>query len=193
MCSLRVLKCLTTVPHPWPLLASTEAVAAQEAAQTFVLCTLALMAEVVLNTRSSLIEVAFIGCLACVVDPANRVQMRDMVTAQFYDELVAAWNAPALQSELRTRGTLDHIEAGMISTTFAALHAIKAADVAAFGLHACALPACGAREVTVHQFKRCGGCKAVVYCSAACSKAHWKAGHKRECSRCALPAQPNQQ
>ena len=73
-----------------------------------------------------------------------------------------------------------------------AAHALKAADVAAFGLHACALPACGAREVTVHQFKRCGGCKAVVYCSAACSKAHWKAGHKRECSRGALPAQPNQ-
>ena len=33
---------------------------------------------------------------------------------------------------------------------------------------------------------------AVVYCSVECAKAHWKAGHKRKCSRGALPAQPNE-
>jgi hypothetical protein len=114
-----------------------------------------------------------------------------VLTAQFYDELFAAWNTPALQAALRSRRTLDIIQAGAIARHVAAKQALKAADVAAVGLHACALPACGAREVSVHQFKRCGGCKAVLYCSAECAKAHWKAGHKRECSRGALPAQPN--
>ena len=44
---------------------------------------------------------------------------------------------------------------------------------------------------STNQFKRYGGCKAVVYCSAKCALAHfWKSGHKRECSRAALPARP---
>ena len=36
---------------------------------------------------------------------------------------------------------------------------------------------CGAAGAT----KRCGGCKGVMYCSAACQRRHW-AAHKAACS-----------
>ena len=42
----------------------------------------------------------------------------------------------------------------------------------------CAAPGCGATR----GLRRCGGCTAVRYCSAACSRAHWRA-HKAECRR----------
>ena len=42
----------------------------------------------------------------------------------------------------------------------------------------CAAPGCGATR----GLKRCSGCGAVRYCSAKCSKAHWRA-HKAECRR----------
>ena len=87
-------------------------------------------------------------------------------------------------------GTIQFIYTDFFDVCLAETQARRAADEAASGLRNCALPACGAREVSVHQFKRCGGCKAVVYCSAECAKAQWKAGHKRECSRAAMPARP---
>ena len=49
------------------------------------------------------------------------------------------------------------------------------------GNQQCASPACSTREDFPGGFKRCGRCRAVVYCSPACQKVHWKAGHKREC------------
>ena len=42
----------------------------------------------------------------------------------------------------------------------------------------CAAPGCGATR----GLRRCGGCASVRYCSAACSRAHWRA-HKAECRR----------
>lgn len=42
----------------------------------------------------------------------------------------------------------------------------------------CAAPGCGA----THGLRRCRGCYAVLYCSEACSSAHWRA-HKPECRR----------
>ena len=33
---------------------------------------------------------------------------------------------------------------------------------------------------------KCPQCRRVFYCSRACQVADWKAGHKRECSRCAM-------
>ena len=41
-----------------------------------------------------------------------------------------------------------------------------------------AAPGCGATR----GLKRCGGCRAVRYCSEACSRAHWRE-HKSECRR----------
>jgi hypothetical protein len=178
--------------NSWPPLVAGAEV---EAAQTFVLRAVALMTEVQLDSTpvTLVYESQLIKLVADIVIPECRARTRGVVlTAQFYDELFAAWSTPALHAVLHSRGTLDLIQTGIISETFEAAQAHQAADVAAVGLRTCALPACGAREVSVHQFKRCGGCKAVVYCSAKCATAHWKAGHKRECSRGALPAQPNQ-
>ena len=42
----------------------------------------------------------------------------------------------------------------------------------------CAAPGCGATR----GLRRCGGCGTVRYCSAACSRAHWRA-HKGKCRR----------
>ena len=186
----RYLQTTPVLDNSWPLMAGAEV----EAAQSVVLRALALMTEVQHdNTHATVVfEAQLVTLVADTLIPDRRARTRGvMLTAQFYDELFAAWNTPALHAALRLRGTMDYIHTGDLARSFAAEEARQAADVAAVGLHTCALPACGAREVSVHQFKRCGGCKAVVYCSAACAKAHWKAGHKRECSRGALPAQPN--
>ena len=166
-----------------------------EAAQTFVLRVLALMTEVQQDSRILVpdSEATLFSSLMCLIKPEIRAVARGQcLQPQFYDTLVATCNAPALQAALSERGTLEFIhQSDFIATGMAEERARQAADVAAYGLRTCALPACGAREFSVHQFKRCGGCKAVVYCSAECAKAHWKAGHKRECSRAATPAQPN--
>jgi hypothetical protein len=34
----------------------------------------------------------------------------------------------------------------------------------------------------VEKFKFCGNCLKISYCSVQCQKAHWKAGHKKECT-----------
>jgi hypothetical protein len=45
------------------------------------------------------------------------------------------------------------------------------------------------REPTQGDFKCCGACKSVHYCSKACQQAHWK-GHKQACKEMtAAPAQ----
>lgn len=31
------------------------------------------------------------------------------------------------------------------------------------------------------KLKRCANCRLVLYCSPACQRKHWKAGHKAEC------------
>ena len=40
-------------------------------------------------------------------------------------------------------------------------------------------PTCGDNGTVTLQ--RCTRCKAIKYCGAACQKAHWKAGHKKDC------------
>ncbi|KAH9951807.1 hypothetical protein B0H21DRAFT_775950 [Amylocystis lapponica] len=47
-------------------------------------------------------------------------------------------------------------------------------------LKSCARASCGRHEETVAQFKRCGGCKGVVYCGTDCQKQDWNT-HKPKC------------
>eukprot|EP00051_Salpingoeca_urceolata_P017420 m.237091 g.237091 ORF g.237091 m.237091 type:complete len:241 (+) comp18949_c0_seq12:32-754(+) len=44
----------------------------------------------------------------------------------------------------------------------------------------CATPSCG-KEGERSDFKRCGKCQLVVYCTRECQTKHWKGGHKTEC------------
>ncbi|EFN51033.1 hypothetical protein CHLNCDRAFT_59345 [Chlorella variabilis] len=65
--------------------------------------------------------------------------------------------------------------------------AVPAGEGAA-GVRVCAAEGCG----NTSGLRRCSGCRAVRYCSEACSHAHWKA-HKTECRRlhtAAAAAQP---
>ena len=55
-----------------------------------------------------------------------------------------------------------------------------AAEAAVRGLRTCALVGCGAREVHVSQFKRCGACRTVAYCCREHQVADWPS-HKAAC------------
>mmetsp|Transcript_7910 Transcript_7910/g.11908 ORF Transcript_7910/g.11908 Transcript_7910/m.11908 type:complete len:464 (+) Transcript_7910:45-1436(+) len=47
-------------------------------------------------------------------------------------------------------------------------------------LRRCANPECRKLETKKNQFRKCGSCRRVVYCSTACQKNHWKQ-HKAGC------------
>ena len=66
--------------------------------------------------------------------------------------------------------------ANCIGVTLAA----AATEAAERGTHECALAGCASQEVHVSQFKRCGACKAVVYCCKEHQVADWPA-HKVAC------------
>eukprot|EP00613_Pedinella_sp_CCMP2098_P074746 CAMPEP_0171923842 /NCGR_PEP_ID=MMETSP0993-20121228/22501_1 /TAXON_ID=483369 /ORGANISM="non described non described, Strain CCMP2098" /LENGTH=587 /DNA_ID=CAMNT_0012561971 /DNA_START=39 /DNA_END=1802 /DNA_ORIENTATION=+ len=54
----------------------------------------------------------------------------------------------------------------------------------------CCSPECGVLEVKGQpKFKKCSGCLAVLYCSRACQKAHYRAQHKQECRSMAQAAE----
>ena len=52
------------------------------------------------------------------------------------------------------------------------------AEAKSYVLKTCSRDDCATREVRVAEFKRCGGCKEVVYCGQACQKEAWP-GHKK--------------
>ncbi|CAO3597041.1 unnamed protein product [Absidia cylindrospora] len=45
----------------------------------------------------------------------------------------------------------------------------------------CANPLCEVTEQNEGEFKRCGQCERVAYCSRECQRNHWKSGHKIVC------------
>ena len=47
----------------------------------------------------------------------------------------------------------------------------------------CHAPECGTVEAVYKDFQICGGCRRAKYCSVACQRAHWRAGHKEDCKR----------
>lgn len=113
----------------------------------------------------------------------QRLLESDLLEAPFKEALTQAWGGVDLRSALLSRRVFD----GDNGTTEAAeelaarLEAKAAADVAKHGYRSCALPSCGRREASVFEFKTCGACEAVVYCSRQHAAAHWPAGHKQVC------------
>ena len=45
-----------------------------------------------------------------------------------------------------------------------------------------AAAAVSAAQAPPVKLKRCAACATQLYCSAACQRAHWRAGHKEECA-----------
>lgn len=119
-------------------------------------------------------------------DPGRRSQLRgDTLDASLYDALIGAWLRPEVAAALRAHGT--HTSLGHVVSDVCEGAARRVRDTAAVGgLRACALPACGAREATVRQFKSCGGCLQAAYCSAEHAAAHWRSEHRNTCSRAKL-------
>ena len=136
-------------------------------------------------------EARFAFVMQQVCDPSRRsltVAQHLTSAADFYDALTAAWVNPDVARTLLMRGTLDELIADEVEAGMRDDAARAAADAAfAGGLRHCALPSCGSREATVHQFKTCGGCRQLSYCSAAHAAEHWKSEHRRACSRATLP------
>ena len=60
------------------------------------------------------------------------------------------------------------------------VHRSAAADAERLGLRRCALASCGATEAHALHFKRCTGCRAVVYCCREHQVEGWP-GHKKAC------------
>ncbi|KAI8473915.1 MAG: hypothetical protein J3K34DRAFT_518623 [Monoraphidium minutum] len=58
---------------------------------------------------------------------------------------------------------------------------VEAVRVEGPRLHAVACAACGRAAAPGVQLKLCVGCRSVRYCSEACAKAAWPAGHREEC------------
>ncbi len=92
--------------------------------------------------------------------------------------LEEAWDRLQRSGVVRERG-IEQFDVEVqvrMDAQLAANQARRASEV----LRACALEACGAREVHAAQFKKCAACATVVYCCKAHQEAHWPA-HKAAC------------
>jgi hypothetical protein len=164
--------------------------AAAAAAHAFMLRALALVREVTQSHSFGLVlgpEVRLVNLLVQVCAPERAPQIRGLtLDASFYDALLLSWRRADTQAALEERCVFRALAAGgEVEKDLCAGAARRAADAAAKGVRVCALPACGVRAASVCQFKLCGGCKRVAYCSAEHAAAHWKSGHKQACSRSA--------
>ena len=92
--------------------------------------------------------------------------------------MCAAWRRLLSSGVLRARG----IDEGIVEALqfSARVRATADADRAAGRLQQCALAGCAARESHASQFKRCGACKTVVYCSREHQVEDWPS-HKAAC------------
>ena len=135
-------------------------------------------AELMVQPRSDptlmlLAELAFADALGKIEHA--RVLASDAPRRQ---QVLDAWRRVQRSGVLRERG-FEGIH-GEAQRRQEIRRAAFAAQNAAAVQHACALPACGAREVHEAQFKKCAACQAVVYCCKEHQAAHWPA-HKVAC------------
>jgi hypothetical protein len=107
-----------------------------------------------------------------------RLILEDGVCGVHHDALASALNRLEASGVIAARSLSDVIHEAR--SRHESSEAKAQADNEAFGLRPCAH--CGAHEVHVAQFKRCGACKEkdVVYCCKSCQAANWPA-HKAAC------------
>jgi hypothetical protein len=92
--------------------------------------------------------------------------------------VMAVWAHVEASGMMRHPQFRERVSAQMTSTAARGATADRAAESGA--RRTCALESCGAREVHASQFKLCGACKSVCYCSAEHQAAHWR-DHKAAC------------
>jgi hypothetical protein len=93
-------------------------------------------------------------------------------------KLCAAWRRVLRSGVLRQRGINDGIDA--VNQENERICAATKAEVEAGQLQQCALAGCAASESHASQFKKCGACRAVVYCCREHQVEDWPA-HKTAC------------
>ena len=93
-------------------------------------------------------------------------------------KLCAAWQRLLRSDVLRARGIDEGIDTSL--QQLARSRAALDADLAAGRLQQCALAGCAARETHASQFKRCGACRTVCYCSREHQVEDWPS-HKAAC------------
>jgi hypothetical protein len=120
-------------------------------------------------------EMELIRMFADVEPPADRLVFPD---AHAREEMMRAFR----RLEMCTRMQQPRTRALLIACAEDAYANNRAADAVARSpaMRACALGGCGARETHVSQFKLCGACKTVCYCSKAHQAEDW-AHHKAAC------------
>lgn len=101
-----------------------------------------------------------------------------MKPAYITEKLLAAWR------RLQSSGVLAQHDLDAqneeIRLQNASIRAALAAQASERGLRTCQLTGCAARELHVSHFKRCGACKAAVYCCREHQLADWPS-HKAAC------------
>ena len=103
-------------------------------------------------------------------------------------KLCAAWRRLLHSGMLHARGIDSGIDFWLQRN--ARLRAAAAADLAAGRLQRCALAGCAASESHVSQFKRCGACRTVCYCSREHQVEDWPS-HKASCKAARKAADPS--
>ena len=94
--------------------------------------------------------------------------------------LMNAWEHLQRSGVLQRRSYMMSSGLNRLEADIAKQHARAAADLAAHGLHGCALPSCSARELHAFHFQRCAACKTARYCSKEHQAADWPR-HKAAC------------
>ena len=91
----------------------------------------------------------------------------------FCEAVRERWHAPEMLAMLMKKDSSHEDMSNLEDYVFKRNSKSHNEDVKLCGLRLCSSPSCGKREGTVAQFKVCSACRAVWYCSVACSRKHW--------------------
>ena len=111
-----------------------------------------------------------------ITEDARQVHLRDSTVYRSLERVLER-DGGAVMMTLHTqaaRASADHGDVATVEALWAGADDSNA--------RRCAGPGCDTEEKFRGLFKACGRCGKVHYCSRACQVAHWRAGHKQECT-----------